>query len=216
VADNGNGATVRVLVAVGLGLLRQALVVLLTGQDGIEVVAEVAEVDDTAAVLRLARLRSPDVVVIDLHQSPARELVTVEQLRAQLPRISIVAMVRSHPEGLLRTLLSAETTRPALAVIDKDCSATQLVDAVRAAARGELVFDTSVALAVLVSEPSPLTGREQEVLRLVAAGASNREISTRLRLAPGTVRNYLSGVITKTRARNRVDAVRIAQESGWL
>lgn len=215
-ADNDSGSTITVLVVVGMGLLRQALVVLLAGQEGIEVVADMAEVDDTAAVLGEARLHSPDVVVIDLGRSAARELSTVVQLRALLPRVSIVALVGSHPEGLLRTLLSDETTRPALAVIDKDVSATQLVDAVRAAARGELVFDTRMALAVLVAESSPLNEREREVLRLVAVGASNREISARLSLAPGTVRNYLSTVIAKTRARNRVDAVRIAQESGWI
>ena len=216
VADNDNGAKVTVLVAVRLGLLRQALVVLLAGQEGIEVVADMAEPDDTAKVLRVAQRCSPDVVVIDLDQSATRELSTVAQLRAELPRISIVTLVGSHPEGPLRTLLSAETTWPALAVVDKNCSATQLVDAVRAAARGELAFDTDVALAVLAAEASPLTEREREILQLVAGGASNREISTRLRLAPGTVRNYLSGVITKMRARNRVDAVRIAQKAGWL
>lgn len=200
---------------VGMGLLRYALVRLLAGQEGIEVVAEMAEVDDTAAVLREARLHSPDVVVIDIDHPAARELSMVEQLRAQLPCVSIVALVRNHPEGLLRMLLSAETS-PAFAVIDKDGSATQLVDAVRAAARGELVVDTSVVMAALVAEVCPLTEREREVLQLVADGASNREISIRLHLAPGTVRNYLSVVIAKTRARNRVDAVRIAQESGWL
>jgi two-component system response regulator DesR len=215
-ADKDDGATITVLVVVGLGLLRYTLVSLLAGQEGIEVVADMAEVDDTAAVLREARLRSPKVVVIDLDQPAARELSMVAQLRAQLPRMSIVALVRNHPEGLLRMVLGAETAPSAFAVIDKGGSATELVDAVRAAARGELVVDTTVVMSVLVVEPSPLTEREREVLQLVADGASNREISTRLRLAPGTVRNYLSGVITKTRARNRVDAVRIAQESGWL
>jgi two-component system response regulator DesR len=216
VGDNDVGPAIKVLIAVRMGLLRQGLVVLLAGQEGIEVVADMAEADDTAAVLREARLRSPDVVVIDFDRSAARALSTVEKLRAQLPRLSIVALVRNHPEGLLRMLLSARTTWPALAVIDKHGSATQLVEAVRATARGELVFDTSVALAVLVTEPNPLTEREQEVLQLVANGSSNREISARLRLAPGTVRNYLSSVIAKTRARNRVDAVKIAQKSGWL
>jgi two-component system response regulator DesR len=215
-ADNGNGAAVTVLVVVRLGLLRQALVRLLAGQEGIKVVADMAEVDDAAAVLRQAQRYAPDVVVIDLDRSAPRELSTVAQLHARLPEISIVALVGSHPEGLLRALLGAEATRPALVVIDKNCSAAHLVEAVRAAARGELDLDTSVALAVLSAEGSPLTEREREILQLVAAGASNRDISVRLRLAPGTVRNYLSGVITKMKARNRVDAVRIAQKSGWL
>jgi two-component system, NarL family, response regulator DesR len=211
-----NGSAIRVLVVVGMGLLRYALVKLLAGQEDIEVVAEMADADDTAAVLREARLHSPKVVVIDIDHPAARELSMVEQLRAQLPCVSIVALVRNHPEGLLRMLLRAETSSPAFAVIDKDGSATQLVDAVRAAARGEVVVDTSVVMAALVTEACPLTEREREVLQLVADGASNREISTRLHLAPGTVRNYLSVVIAKTRARNRVDAVRIAQEAGWL
>lgn len=198
-----------------MGLLRQALVVLLAGQDDIEVVADLAEVAD-AAVLREAQRHSPDVLVIDLDVAAAPELSLVMHLRERLPDMGIVALVRDHPERFLRTLLGTEATWPALAVIDKGTSATQLVETVRAVARGELVFDTSVALAVLVAEPSPLTEREREILQLVADGASNREISGRLGLAPGTVRNYLSGVITKTRARNRVDAIRIAQESGWL
>lgn len=215
-ADNDNGSAITVLVVVGMGLLRQALVSLLSRQEGIEVVADMAEANDTAAVLREARRWSPNVVVVDLDQSAARELFTVEQLRARLPRISIVVLVGNHPEGPLRTLLSAKTVRPALAVVHKDGSATQLVAAVRAAAQGELVVDTSMALAALVAEPSPLTEREREVLQLVADGESNWEISARLHLARGTVRNYLSCVITKTRARNRVDAVRIAQDHGWL
>jgi two-component system response regulator DesR len=63
---------------------------------------------------------------------------------------------------------------------------------------------------------SPLTDREAEVLRLAADGLDIEEISAKLKLSDGTVRNYLTAVVTKTSARNRVDAIRIAREAGWL
>lgn len=77
-------------------------------------------------------------------------------------------------------------------------------------------MDVALAVAALAAKPNPLTPREFEVLRLAAAGATGPEIAARLRLSPGTVRNYLSKVISKTGARTRVDAVRIARDAGWI
>ena len=71
-------------------------------------------------------------------------------------------------------------------------------------------------LLALLSAENPLTPRELEVLRLAAGGAPTREIAERLSLSVGTVRNHLNAVSRKTEARNRIDAIRIARESGWL
>ena len=199
------------LLAAEMGLLRHALVSLLSKQEGIIVAAAVA---DVATALAQARQLSPDVVVVDIDHPGKTELATLQELRTHLPHVPIIALVRSEPTHLLRTLLTADT--PALAVVDKNGPATRLVDAVRAVVTGETVIDTTVALAAITAAPNPLTTREQEILRLVAGGASNHEISTRLHLASGTVRNYLSSVISKTRARNRIDAVRLARCASWL
>ena len=207
------GSTITMLLAAEMGLLRHALVSLLSRQEGITVVAAVA---DVATALTQARRLSPDVVVIDLDHPEMSELATIQELRAHLPSVPIVALVRTEPIQLLRTLLTAEPLIPALAIVDKNGPATRLVHAVRAVVTGEMVIDTTVALAALTAAPNPLTTREREILRLVAGGASNQEISTRLHLASGTVRNYLSSAITKTRARNRIDAVRLARNAGWL
>ncbi|MEV4443835.1 LuxR C-terminal-related transcriptional regulator, partial [Streptomyces sp. NPDC049577] len=83
-------------------------------------------------------------------------------------------------------------------------------------AAGQRSIDPKLALAAWGGSESPLTTRETEVLRLAAEGEEAAEIASRLHLSTGTVRNYLTTIVTKLNARNRVDAIRIARESGWL
>jgi two-component system response regulator DesR len=92
----------------------------------------------------------------------------------------------------------------------------RLAECVRRAARGERVLDPDLAARLLWTADSPLNQRELEILRIAADGASTREIASRLSLATGTVRNYLSTAVGKIGARNRIDAVRIARDAGWL
>jgi two-component system response regulator DesR len=91
-----------------------------------------------------------------------------------------------------------------------------LLAAIRAAAQGYGFVDASLAAVALAMKPTPLTAQETQVLRLAADGATGPEIARQMCLSPGTVRNYLSKAIVKTAARSRVDAVRIAEEAGWL
>jgi two-component system response regulator DesR len=79
-----------------------------------------------------------------------------------------------------------------------------------------MVVDSTLAVAALMAEANPLTPREADVLRMASEGASGPEIAKHLYLSPGTVRNYLSNVISKTRARTKSDAIRIARDSGWV
>ncbi|MGH8791623.1 MAG: response regulator transcription factor [Stackebrandtia sp.] len=97
-----------------------------------------------------------------------------------------------------------------------DESIDRLVGGVRRLARGIAVVDAVMAASALTPVDNPLTDRETQVLSLTATGASTREIADMLSLRVGTVRNYLSSVAAKTGARSRLDAVRIAQESGWI
>ena len=80
----------------------------------------------------------------------------------------------------------------------------------------ELVVDPALAAATLASGPSPLTGRERDVLSAARHGATVADIAATLFLSEGTVRNYLSAAIAKTGARNRTEALRVADERGWL
>jgi two-component system response regulator DesR len=97
-----------------------------------------------------------------------------------------------------------------------DVQPQALADAVRRVARGERVVDSELAFATLAAAQNPLTSRELEVLEAAAQGASPHEIAEQLYLSVRTVRNHLSRITSKTSARNRVDAIRIAGDAGWL
>ena len=104
----------------------------------------------------------------------------------------------------------------ALGFVVKDAPAEQLADAVRRVADGERVVDPALAAATLAGGPSPLTGRERDVLVAARGGATVADIAARLFLSEGTVRNYLSAAIAKTGVRNRIEAIRVADDRGWL
>lgn len=101
-------------------------------------------------------------------------------------------------------------------LIDKNAPATQLLHAIRGVADGATMIDARLVITALSADQNPFTPREQLVLRLAAGGATGPEIAKRLSLSPGTVRNYLSNTMNKTGVRTRIDAIRIATESGWL
>lgn len=98
----------------------------------------------------------------------------------------------------------------------EDSPARQLADAVRRVHAGLRVVDPTLAAESLAAGSNPLTDRERDVLLAARAGASVADAAGRLALSEGTVRNYLSSAIGKTRARNRTEAARIAEENGWL
>ena len=91
-----------------------------------------------------------------------------------------------------------------------------LAAAIRRVMAGERVVDPALAAATLAAGESPLTARERDVLAVARSGATVAEIAAKLYLSEGTVRNYLSSAIAKTAARNRTEAVRVADERGWL
>jgi two-component system response regulator DesR len=98
----------------------------------------------------------------------------------------------------------------------KTAATADLLQGIRRVAAGEHVLHPELATAALRLGRSPLTPRETAVLDLAAAGYTNREAAERLYLSEGTVRNYLTAVVDKLGARSRIDAVRIAQDNGWI
>ncbi|ONI70783.1 hypothetical protein ALI144C_50220 [Actinosynnema sp. ALI-1.44] len=200
---------IRVLLVVDMDLLRDALATLLSDQHDMEVVADL-KCDDN--VVPIASRMRPDVVVIDVDQPCTRGLTMVPELRSRMPHTQVVALAAARPPGLVQRALTAEV----LGLVDKNASAQRLLAAIRGAARGSQVVDVNLAVAALAAGPNPFTPRELQVLRLAADGASGPEIASRLSLSKGTVRNYLSKVMSKTCARTRIDAIRIVREAGWL
>jgi two-component system response regulator DesR len=198
---------IRVLLVEDMDLLRTALVSLLSDQDDMDVVGAVGCAGD--GVVRVALRTRPSVVVMDVDRDG---LSVVAELRRRLPNCQIVALIAANPAAPLRALLAADV----LGVVDKNAPVTGLLEAIRKVAKGQRVLDASLAVAALAGAPNPLTRRERDVLRLAAEGNTGSEIAAALYLTPGTVRNYLSRAITKTSARSRIEAIRIAREAGWM
>lgn len=198
---------IRVLLADDQDLVRGALAALLSLEDDIEVVGEAG--DGEQALTEIARLR-PDVALLDIEMPGVDGLSAAAMVRSSATRVLMLTTF-GRP-GYLKRAMEAG----AYGFVVKDAPAEQLAAAVRTVAAGERVVDSALAAATLSSGDNPLTGREQDVLRAARGGATVADIAGRLYLSEGTVRNYLSSAIGKTGARNRVEAVRVAESNGWL
>nr|WP_225956434.1 response regulator transcription factor [Amycolatopsis lexingtonensis] len=190
-------------------LVRQALCALLALEADFEVVASVGRGDQVVAA---AREHRPDVALLDIEMPGLDGLTAAAVLAAQVPDCRVVMLTTFGRAGYLRRAMEAG----AAGFVVKDAPAEVLADAIRRVRAGERVVDPALAVATLAAGESPLTARERDVLITARTGATIAEIASRLYLSEGTVRNYVSAAITKTGARNRVEAVRIADERGWL
>ncbi|MFE9045445.1 DNA-binding response regulator [Streptomyces sp. NPDC012421] len=200
---------IRILLAEDMHLIRGALVALLGLESDMEVVAEVARGD---AVVPAALAHRPTVAVLDVEMPGGDGLTAARDLGAALPECRILILTALGRPEILRSALAARASGFML----KDAPPDRLADAVRRVAAGERVIDPELAAEALMARQSPLTARETDVLRLAADGGELAEIARELHLSQGTVRNYLGAVVTKLDARNRLDAVRIARQQGWL
>jgi two-component system, NarL family, response regulator DesR len=200
---------IRVLVAEDMRILRDTLVAVLNLEDDIDVVAEVASGDQ---IVPAATAGPPDVAVLDIDLPGTDGLAAAAALHERCPDCRVLILTVLDRPGDLRRALAAHVA----GFLAKDTPAADLVDAVRRVAAGQRVIDPQLALRALEVPGNPLSPREADVLRRFAAGAGPAEIAAAVHLSYGTVRNYLASAVTKLGARNRVDAVRIASEAGWL
>lgn len=210
-AGRAGAMLIRVLLVEETDLVRGALAALLTREEDIEVVA--AAPGCGQALTRALSYR-PDVVVIDCDGDAVVDgaLGTSQELSERLPECRILLVAGAATPEYLRQALA----QPVAGLIGRNSPSNFLTEGVRKVAAGERFIDPQLALRALSSARSPLTPRELEVLRLAADGTPTREIADRLSLSVGTVRNHLNAVSRKTGARNRIDAIRIARQSGWL
>lgn len=200
---------IRVLLAEDMHMIRSALTALLRLESDLEVVAEVTRGDEIVpAALRVR----PDVAIVDIDLPVVDGITAAAELRSLLPSCRILVLTAMGQPGQVRRALEAGIE----AFLVKDAPGERLADAIRRTAAGLRVLDAELVASAMEYGESPLTQREATVLREAARGASAEEIASRLHLSPGTVRNYLTGAITKTGARNKIDAIRIAEDAGWL
>ncbi|GAA3545471.1 response regulator transcription factor [Amycolatopsis ultiminotia] len=201
--------TIRLLLADDQELVREALCSLLGQEDDFEVVAAVGRGDEIVAA---ATERDPDVALLDIEMPGLDGLAAAAVLHERMPGCRIIMLTTFGRAGYLRRAIEAG----AVGFVVKDSPADVLADAIRRVRDGERVVDPALAVATLAAGESPLTARERDVLIAARSGANIAQIATRLYLSEGTVRNYVSAATTKTGTRNRIEALRVAEERGWL
>jgi two-component system, NarL family, response regulator DesR len=200
---------IRVLIAEDQAMVRGALASLLELETDIDVISQVSRGDEVVAAALSAR---PDVALLDIEMPGRTGLEALVELRSALPDCRILILTTFGRPGYLRRAMEGGASGFLL----KDAPAHELAAAIRRAIAGERVVDPGLAAAALSQGESPLTPREHEVLAASRRHATVTELAAALFLSPGTVRNHLSAVMQKLDARNRGEAVRIAEERGWL
>lgn len=200
---------IRLLIADDQALVRGALSALLGLEPDIEVVAEVGRGDE---VVDAAVQSAADVALLDIEMPGTDGIAAASALRGALPSCRTLIVTTFGRPGYLTRAMRAGAS----GFVVKDTPAAKLADAVRRVAQGLRVVDPALAADSLAQGESPLTARETDVLAVARTGGSIADIAQMLHLSEGTVRNHLSSAIGKTGARNRADAVRVADENGWL
>jgi two-component system, NarL family, response regulator DesR len=200
---------IRLVLADDQALVRGALAALLNLEPDLEVVAEVGRGDEVVAAAVRARA---DVVLVDVEMPGMDGIAATAALRKALPSCRVLVVTTFGRPGYLRRAVEAGAS----GFVVKDTPARQLAEAVRRVHAGLRVLDPALAEESLVSGASPLTARETEVLRAARDGGTVADVAAALHLSEGTVRNHLSAAIGKTGARNRTEAVRLAEQQGWL
>jgi len=206
---------IRVLLAEDHETVRQGLKLLIDGQSDMQVVGEAG--DGENAVERAQEL-TPDVAVLDISMPRVSGLIAARGIRTSAPGTAIVALTRYSDEAYVKELMAVG----ALGYVLKQSASTELLRAIRAAARGECHLDAGIAAR---AQPAPadrrgragaITAREGQVLRLMAFGHSNKDVAQTLDIAVKTVEVHKTNAMRKLGLSGRIDVIRYAILQGWL
>lgn len=203
--------TIRVAVVDDQVLFTETLKILLAADPGIEVVGVLSSGPE---LLRLVRAQPVDVILVDVDMPGMSGLDTVRAL-ARIPRAAaarIIMLTVVTTPGVVRAALDARVA----GFLGKDVHARDLLQAIRTVADGGRVVGADLAASAALVGPNPLTEAERRILRRVRDGADTTAAAKQLLLSTGTVKNHLSHAIQKLGVHNRAEAVRIAQDNGWI
>ncbi len=219
---------IKLLIVDDQALFREGLHTLLSVWDELEVVGEASNGQE--AIEATARF-APEVVLMDIRMPILDGVAATRQLHALHPEVKIIMLTTFDDDEYVFEGLRAG----AVGYLLKDVASDRLVEAIRAAARGESFLEPSVAAKVvaefarLPSQPSaasaspdkqplaePLSERELEILGIIATGASNKEIAAQLFIAEGTVKNHVTNILGKMNVRDRTQAALMGKEWGLI
>jgi two-component system, NarL family, response regulator NreC len=210
-----DGERITIVLADDHVVVRRGLRLVLEGEEGMEVVAEAGDVADA---LHKVRAHRPSVLVLDLNMPGEPSLPAIPQFLVGCPDTAIVVLTMQEDPAFAREALRSG----ALAYVLKEAADDELVEAVRAAARGDTYLNPRLGARLAAEPPAPvgrpddLSEREVEVLRLIALGHTNAEIGKQLYLSVRTVETHRSHIQQKLRRTSRAELVRYAIDNGLV
>lgn len=198
----------KVLLAEDQSMLRDALCQLLQLQPDVEVVHQVA---DGREAMELLKTNPVDVAILDVEMPYQTGLDVLEWMKEHQPAVKVIIVTTFKRPGYFERAVKADVD----AYVLKERSIADLMKTIHTVLAGQKEYSPEL-MEVLMTHKNPLSHQELLVLEAAATGLSNKEIAEKLYLSNGTIRNYMSAILTKLAADNRTEAVRIAQDQGWI
>lgn len=210
--------SIRILIADDHAIVRKGLHTLITSEPGMEIVGEAS---DGIEAVQQARALQPDVILLDMVMPRQNGLEAIRQIKGENPEARIIVLTSFAEDDKIFPAIKAG----ALGYLLKDSTPEQLLQAIYDVHGGESSLHPSIALRLVreISQPSdlpptqePLTGREVEVLKLVARGLTNQEIADTLIISERTVGNHIGNILNKLHVANRTQAALYALREGLV
>lgn len=198
----------KLLLAEDQSMLRDALCQLLQLQSDVKVVYQAA---DGREAMELLKTNPVDVVILDVEMPYQTGLDVLEWMKEHQPAVKVIIVTTFKRPGYFERAVKADVD----AYVLKERSIADLMKTIHTVLAGQKEYSPEL-MEVLMTHKNPLSHQELLVLEAAATGLSNKEIAEKLYLSNGTIRNYMSAILTKLAADNRTEAVRIAQDQGWI
>ncbi len=210
----------RVMLADDHAMIREGVKALINGQPDMEVVGEAG--DGREAWHKVKSLQ-PDILILDITMPDLNGVQATERIKRDAPKVKVLILTAHEDKGFLQQVLQAGASGYML----KRAASAELIRAIRIVAAGGIYIDSEIASKIVTNyvgrqsakesvERDDLSEREEEVLRLVAWGHSNKEVAARLNISVKTVEGHKSKIMEKLALKNRVEIVRYALHRGWL
>ncbi|MFC3041151.1 response regulator [Virgibacillus xinjiangensis] len=197
---------IRIVIAEDQGMLLGALGALLDLEEDIQVVGKAGNGEEA---ISLVREYNPDICLMDIEMPVKSGLDAAEELKDH--PCKVIVLTTFARAGYFNRARKASVSGYLL----KDSPSDELAEAIRTIMAGRKVYAPEL-VDLVYQEENPLTEREEQVIRLIAEGKNTKEIANELFLTTGTVRNYVSVILDKLGAGNRIEAISLYKEKGWL
>lgn len=201
--------TIRIILAEDQSLLSSALSQLLNLEDDLEVIGTYSNGEDAYSHIKY---ELPDVAILDIEMPKKTGLEVAEQISQNQLDVKTIILTTFANKQYFQTAVKANVKGYLL----KDIPSDELVQSIREVVEGKTIYSPELVSSILGDVANPLTTKETQILREIHKGESTAQIASTLFLSNGTVRNYISSILSKLGAANRIEALNIAEKRNWI